>query len=81
MLLLCTDGLTKHLDDEAIGDRLIAVRGPEAAAHHLVNMAMQDGGSDNVTAVVARVETGDDRRHSPGRYPILAGGGGRFPLP
>jgi len=81
MLLLCTDGLTKHLDDEAIGDRLIAVRGPEAAAHHLVNMALQDGGHDNVTAVVARVETGHDRRHSPGRHPILAGGGGGGPLP
>jgi serine/threonine protein phosphatase PrpC len=80
-LLLCTDGLTKHLDDETIGDRLIAVRGPEAAAHHLVNMAIQDGGYDNVTAVVARVGTRDDRPHGRGRHPTLAGGGERFPLP
>jgi PPM family protein phosphatase len=54
-LLLCTDGLTEMIGDEAIRD---ALRGPHATAadacQRLVNLAIGNGGRDNVTVVVAR---------------------------
>lgn len=56
LLLLCTDGLTKHLTDAdilAIADR------PDPTAiitRRLVDTALADGGSDNITVVVARYQ-------------------------
>jgi PPM family protein phosphatase len=54
-LLLCTDGLTKHVSDETIADVLGKAESAEAACRALVDAAMADGGTDNVTAVVARM--------------------------
>jgi protein phosphatase len=59
VLLLCTDGLTEHLDDGRLGQHLCRVaaggagsvrRGVEA----MVAEAIYRGGTDNVTAVVGR---------------------------
>lgn len=54
-LLLCTDGLTKHVSDASISDVLVNAQSVEAACRSLIDMALAAGGSDNVTAVVARV--------------------------
>ena len=54
-LLLCTDGLTKHVSDETIADVLGKAESAEAASRALVDAALADGGTDNVTAVVARM--------------------------
>jgi PPM family protein phosphatase len=53
-LLLCTDGLTKHVSDDAIKAVLAADPSPERACRALVEAALAGGGSDNVTVVVAR---------------------------
>ena len=53
-LLLCTDGLVKHVSDDAIRTVLASDRTPEQACRELVDAALADGGSDNVTVVVAR---------------------------
>ena len=50
-LLLCTDGLTNHLEDEAIREVLFA-GAPEEAPQRLIDMANKHGGTDNITAVV-----------------------------
>jgi PPM family protein phosphatase len=53
-LLLCTDGLTKHVSDERIAE---ALAGPESAARtgrQLVDEALAAGGTDNVTLIVVR---------------------------
>ncbi len=55
-LLLCTDGLVKHVSDDAIRAVLAAGRPPEQACRALVDAALAGGGSDNVTVVVARAE-------------------------
>jgi serine/threonine protein phosphatase PrpC len=55
-LLLCTDGLTRHVPDERIAALLAAAPDAEAAARALVAAALADGGSDNVTVIVARME-------------------------
>jgi len=53
-LLLCSDGLTKHVSDDAIRDVLASPATPETACRTLVDAALAGGGSDNVTVVVAR---------------------------
>jgi protein phosphatase len=54
-LLLCTDGLTKHVSDETIAEILGRSGSAEAACRALVDAALTEGGTDNVTAVVARM--------------------------
>ena len=54
-LLLCTDGLTKHVSDASIREVLAGTPNVEAGCRSLIDMALAAGGSDNVTAVVARV--------------------------
>lgn len=52
-VLLCTDGLTGELDDGRIAQVLAAHEDDEAAARALVATALEAGGRDNVTAIVA----------------------------
>ncbi len=54
VLLLCSDGLTRHLSQEAIAERLDQAESARAACERLVQDALDAGGSDNVTVVVAR---------------------------
>jgi protein phosphatase len=51
-LLLCSDGLTNHVDDSALADILSRHREPGEAALELVVAANAGGGSDNISAVV-----------------------------
>jgi PPM family protein phosphatase len=53
-LLLCTDGLTKHVSDEAIESALAAGESAETTCKALVRAALAGGGTDNVTVVVVR---------------------------
>jgi protein phosphatase len=57
-LLLCSDGLTDLVDDDALLEALALPR--EAAADRLVELALAAGGRDNVTVVVADVAHSDD---------------------
>ena len=54
-VLLCTDGLTKHVSDERIAE-ILSSGTAEAAAHSLIDAALDDGGTDNVTVVVAKAD-------------------------
>jgi protein phosphatase len=54
VLLMCTDGLTKHVSTEAIARILQDQPSAEAASDALVEAALAGGGTDNVTALVAR---------------------------
>ena len=54
LLLLCSDGLTEPVDDTQIAGVLARHRDPEYACRRLVELAIQGGAPDNVTAVVAR---------------------------
>jgi len=53
-LLLCTDGLTKHVADARVAELLAGARDAESACTALVGDALEEGGRDNVTVVVAR---------------------------
>jgi PPM family protein phosphatase len=56
VLLLCTDGLTRHVPDERIAQVLGRAADAESACRELVNDALEGGGSDNITVVVARMQ-------------------------
>lgn len=53
-LMLCTDGLTKHVSDERIGAVLSQSGDAETMGRQLVNDALDDGGTDNVAVIVVR---------------------------
>ena len=53
--LLCSDGLTKHVSDERIAARLKDMTSAQQVCEDLLQDALDDGGSDNVTIVVGRV--------------------------
>jgi len=54
-LLVCSDGLTRRLDDNAVRDILTRAATPEAACDALIAAANEAGGQDNITVIVARV--------------------------
>ena len=54
--LLCSDGLTNHVSDEQIGQVLSASASLEEKTQTLIDLALQHGGSDNVTAVLVDCE-------------------------
>lgn len=59
-LLLCTDGLTEHVEDGEIRETLAADLSAEAACEKLVQMANDRGGTDNITIIVARFLDADE---------------------
>jgi protein phosphatase len=52
--LLCSDGLTKHVPDERIRERLLSMTSAKQACESLLQDALDAGGSDNVTILVRR---------------------------
>lgn len=54
VILLCSDGLTEMVAEDAIAEILRAEAGPRQACDRLVAEANRLGGRDNVTVIVAR---------------------------
>ncbi len=52
--LLCSDGLTRHVSDEQIGERLRTMTSSKQACEALLNDALDGGGSDNITIIIGR---------------------------
>jgi protein phosphatase len=55
-LLLCTDGLSKHIGDERFAAALGSKDSPAAICRQLTDEANAAGGTDNITLVVARFQ-------------------------
>jgi protein phosphatase len=55
-VLLCTDGLTEHVDDPTIAQVLQSAASADEACRSLLQLALTNGGKDNVTIVVARYQ-------------------------
>jgi protein phosphatase len=56
VLLLCSDGLTDMVDEDSIAETLGNHADPQDASQALVDQALDRGGKDNVTVVLARYE-------------------------
>ncbi|WP_273844927.1 Stp1/IreP family PP2C-type Ser/Thr phosphatase [Rubrobacter calidifluminis] len=62
-LLLCSDGLSDMVPDERIREILSTTRGdPQAASRNLISEALEAGGLDNVTVIVADVRKKEEPR-------------------
>jgi serine/threonine protein phosphatase PrpC len=61
VLLLATDGLTNFVPDERIAATLRNEPDPQIACERLVAQAIEQGGRDNVTVIVARYEPLKDK--------------------
>jgi protein phosphatase len=54
VLLLCSDGLTKHVTHAEIAERVGTMRSAEQLCRSLVALALERGGTDNVTIIAGR---------------------------
>jgi protein phosphatase len=54
VILVCTDGLTKHVSDAEIAERLGRMESSEQVCSELLQLALDRGGTDNITLVVGR---------------------------
>jgi serine/threonine protein phosphatase PrpC len=52
--LLCSDGLTKHVTDEQIAERLRTMTSAKQVCEQLLQDALDGGGSDNITILIGR---------------------------
>ncbi len=57
--LLCSDGLTKHVSDERIAERLRGMTSAKQVCEDLLQDALDGGGSDNITVIVFRALQND----------------------
>jgi protein phosphatase len=57
VVLLCSDGLTKHISDREIEQHILGLESSEQLCRALLELALERGGSDNITIVVGRVRT------------------------
>jgi protein phosphatase len=54
VLLLCSDGLIRHVQDAEIASTLVAEPEPDQAARILIDLANERGGQDNISVVILR---------------------------
>ncbi len=54
VILLCSDGLTRHVPDSRISERIEKMTDARQLCEDLVQDALDDGGTDNITIVVGR---------------------------
>jgi serine/threonine protein phosphatase PrpC len=59
-VLLCSDGLTNHVSDDRIRDRLRSMESAKQVGEDLLKEALDGGGSDNITVIVGRALPGKD---------------------
>ena len=52
--LLCSDGLTRHVSDDRIRERLMAMTSAKQVCQDLLQDALDGGGTDNITITVGR---------------------------
>ena len=80
-LLMCSDGLTGHVSNETI-TRVLGEQTPEEATETLIALANADGGTDNISAIVVRLDempqpaaaaNGQRRRRAVSQAPAAAG--------
>jgi protein phosphatase len=54
VILVCSDGLTKHVSDAELAEHLAAMTSAEQVCKALLQLALDRGGSDNITLVAGR---------------------------
>jgi protein phosphatase len=57
--LLCSDGLTRHVSDDRIRERLRTMTSARQVCEELLQEALDGGGTDNITIIVGRAVRSD----------------------
>ena len=70
-VILCSDGLTRHVHDEEIGQAVVQGN-PADAAQELVELAKQRGGLDNISVIVIRILSDQEQTKKPVRHSLSA---------
>ncbi|HZQ08048.1 MAG TPA: protein phosphatase 2C domain-containing protein [Anaerolineae bacterium] len=55
-LLLCCDGMWEMAQDEEICQKIVQTPDPQTAVRELVGLANKNGGDDNITCILVRIE-------------------------
>ncbi|HTW00182.1 MAG TPA: protein phosphatase 2C domain-containing protein [Streptosporangiaceae bacterium] len=71
--LLCSDGLSGVVNERTLHQVLTFAEDPDDAALRLVRLAVEGGGPDNITCIVADVIDSHDSRVPPTRQPVFVG--------
>jgi PPM family protein phosphatase len=71
--LLCSDGLTDVVEDEAVHEVLSTIPDPDQAVNQLIALAIHNGGPDNITCIVADVIDNASGTIAPSQDTIMAG--------
>ena len=58
LFLMCSDGLSDMLDDDSIGQVLLAHDSLESSSHALIDAANDAGGKDNISVILGRATGG-----------------------
>lgn len=61
-ILICTDGLTNMVDDNTILSMVKNGGSPDLITENLVKLAKENGGTDNITAVIIKASTGGEEK-------------------
>jgi protein phosphatase len=56
-LVLCSDGLTQMVPEDAVAHAILDLRDPQTICNHLIDAANRNGGADNITLVVVEVRS------------------------
>jgi PPM family protein phosphatase len=79
--LLCSDGLSGVVSDDMLRATLAGIGDPDAVTRQLIELALQGGGPDNITCIVADVVDTATSRVPPTGTPIMAGAAANFSDP
>jgi len=52
--LMCSDGLTRHVSDDQIRERLMTTKSAREGCEVLLQDALDAGGQDNITIIIGR---------------------------
>jgi PPM family protein phosphatase len=63
LVLLCSDGLTKHVSNAEIEQHIATMESCEQLCRKLLDLALERGGSDNITIVAGRARTNKPAQH------------------
>ncbi|MEZ5425462.1 MAG: PP2C family serine/threonine-protein phosphatase [Pyrinomonadaceae bacterium] len=69
--LLCSDGITRHINDFELRDFLIAAENPQVTCQKMKDLCFERGAEDNLTAVIASVSGAVERMDPETQMPFV----------
>lgn len=70
-LVLCSDGLTRHVKPDEIAEIVLSDSNPDVVSQKLIDLANERGGEDNVSVIVISVE-GNQQARRPVDQAVMA---------